>query len=39
MSSKPSETTKIIPESSSKEIPDDKAPFKYIFQTVDDQPL
>ena len=36
MSSKISETTQVIPESSSKDALDDKAPLKYIFQTVDD---
>jgi len=37
MSSNQQETTKIIPESSSSQnIADDKAPLKYVFQTVDD---
>jgi len=37
MSSNQPETTKIIPESSSSQnIADDKAPLKYVFQTVDD---
>ena len=36
MSTKPSETSQTIQDSSSQSNPDDKAPLKYIFQTVDD---